>query len=52
MKNKIPFKCSSMCEGYNAALLWINAFNRNFEPKDKIRKWNVEHSNNFVILKF
>jgi len=52
MKNSISFKCPSMCEGYKNALFWINNFNKNLLPKNKIRKWHVEYKNNTVILKF
>ena len=52
MKNSIPFKSDELCTAYTKALQWLSAFNSNAHPNDKIRHWNIEYVNQYLILKF
>lgn len=50
--NQIPFKCSSIEEGYNLAIQWLKEFNTNLSYTKKIRYWNLEFNSNHLLLKF
>ena len=52
MKNKLHFKAKSIDEGYQKVVTWINNFNTNLSPKEKIRTWKVHYKANYVTLNF
>lgn len=52
MKNQIPFTSDEFCTAYSKALQWLTAFNSNLSPDQKIRNWNVEYVDKYLILKF
>jgi len=52
MKNQLSFTANSFNEAYNKALNWLNHFNNNQLPINKVRHWKADYINEHLILKF